>query len=157
MASFAAEATPGRTSASDAAADQLVGTVFAEFIASQPSLAKFGAPLPEEGDGSGVKLWGALAEAEEATWAVLAEAAGHPRLLEFTVQACAHILQSQPTEAKAELIAGKLAETLAAVSESSRYLRLDELVSAAEPVGDATYLKYARRVVAKLDGGEGGR
>ena len=52
---------------------------------------------------------------------------------------------------------GNLA-THRAAHAALKELRLDELVSAAEPMGDATYLKYARRVVAKLDGGgEGGR
>ena len=59
---------------------------------------------------------------------MLTEAAGHPRVLEFTVQACSHILQSCPTEAKAILVKEKLESTLATVAELAKYLPLSELL-----------------------------
>ena len=58
-----------------------------------------------------------LATAEDATWAVLGEAADHPRLLEFTVQVCGLILGSQPTEERAIFLTEKLTEALASAAE----------------------------------------
>ena len=53
---------------------------------------------------------------------------GHPRQLEFTVQACDLILQATPTEAKAVLIKEKLEEVLATAAEAARYKTLSELI-----------------------------
>ena len=135
VAGFASEyeaacAERGLADEADAKADKLVGTLYAEFVASQPNLAEHGAPVAEgdEGGALGVKLWSALAKAEEATWAVLADAEGHPRVLEFTVQACRHILQATPTSAKAEEVHTKLSEILASAAEAGRYKPIAELI-----------------------------
>ena len=77
-----AEAAP----IADLEADRLVGRLYAEYVASQPQLAPHGAPLPEGVDDSGVKLWRALAESEEATWAILDAAVDEPRALELTTE-----------------------------------------------------------------------
>ena len=125
------------------AAEELVGTVYAEYVAASPRLAPHGAPLPDGGDGGdggrgrGVQLYKALAESEEATWAVLADAADDARALELTVRACGLLLSASPSEERARAIGEKLDAALEAATAKSRYLTLSELMGGSDEEGAA--------------------
>ena len=61
---------------------------------------------------------------------MLADAAGHPRLLEFTVQACSHILKSSPTAETAEAINAILRIREERLLMERRNLELQDIVAA---------------------------
>ena len=93
-----------------------------------------------------MSVWGALATAEEATWAVLDNAVEHERHFEFTVRACEAVLCRTPTAEKAATVRERLMGALAAAAEKARYKTLAEcLPDATEEEEEAPPRRTRRR------------